>query len=194
MSMISSISERGSVSLLEKAESWMMKHQDQKVTDRIHVADSFQERMQQDEQMRNEYENLLASAAMDVSHLGKQLQTLPVKVNDYGLQIDEEGTPSFFAVLQKAGEGQRNRIERMIAKAVQKEVLTEKSNQKAELEALYEARRETNRLETPGFISLSARSSEELFKKVQDYSIEELSNHILSPRERALGQNLDFSI
>ena len=61
------------------------------------------ERMAEDENYRKQYEGIIANAASGLSQLGQSIAATGANVKGYGMQVNDGGTASFFAVLKKSG-------------------------------------------------------------------------------------------
>ena len=59
------------------------------------------ERMASDENYRKQYEGIIGNAASGLSQLKSSLSTSGADVKGYGMQVNDGGTASFFAVLKK---------------------------------------------------------------------------------------------
>ncbi len=143
------------------------------------------ERMATDEDFRNKYESVIANAANDLSQIGSSLQSSNANVVGYGMQIDDNGLPSYFAVLEKSSEAQRERIE---AKAEEK-AKERKAERKEQAEERLEELRSSKDVEV-----ITASSVDELLKKIEDASFNALSDNVLTEQEKQIGQNFDFSV
>lgn len=142
-------------------------------------------RMATDEKFRKQYEGVIANAAKDLSHIGSGLQNSNANVVGYGMQIDDNGLTSYFAVLEKSSEAQRERIE---AKAEAK-ARERKAERREQAEERLEELRSSKDVEV-----ITASSVDELLKKIEDASFNALSDNVLTEQERQLGQNFDFSV
>ena len=75
------------------------------------------ERMASDENYRKQYEGIIANAASGISQLASSLSATGTSVKGFGMQVNDNGTASYFAVLEKSSAAQKERIEK---KAVEK--------------------------------------------------------------------------
>ena len=152
------------------------------------------ERMAEDEEFRKQYEAILNNAASGVSQLAKKLEASGAKVKGYGVQINDGGTASFFAVIDKSLAAQRERIEK---KAAEKKENKKKEAKKAQKEA-EEERLQNRKSEKTGRskdeVIITASSVDELVDKINDWLFGERSNYILTDEERKVGQGFDFSV
>lgn len=85
------------------------------------------ERMAEDENYRKQYEGIIANAASGLSQLGQSIAATGANVKGYGMQVNDGGTASFFAVLKKSGAAQKERIAK---KAEQKKKLKRQKQRK----------------------------------------------------------------
>ena len=104
------------------------------------------ERMATDKDYRDKYEAVISGAASGLNKLKENIAATGADVKGYGIQVNDGGMTSYFAVLKKSGDAQRERIEekrvksREAAKAARKkadkkhheEQLKRKRQEKAE--------------------------------------------------------------
>lgn len=144
------------------------------------------ERMAEDEDFRRQYEAILNNAASGVSQLAKKLSATGVKVKGYGMQVDDGGNASFFAVIDKSLAAQRERIAQKAAdKKEAKRADEKKARKEAELERLHGSKDEE---------VITASSIDELIRKLEDMRYAEMSDHARTEEERKVGQQFDFSV
>ena len=62
------------------------------------------ERMAEDENYRRQYEAIIANAGSGIAQMKSSLEASGTKVKGYGMQVNDGGTATYFAVLQKASE------------------------------------------------------------------------------------------
>ena len=74
------------------------------------------ERMAEDENYRKQYEAIIANAASGMSQLGSSIAATGASVKGYGMQVNDNGTATYFAVLEKSSAAQKERIEKKAAK------------------------------------------------------------------------------
>lgn len=152
------------------------------------------ERMATDENFRKQYEAILNNAASGISQLAKKLESSGVKVKGYGMQVDDGGNASFFAVIDKSLAQQRARIEK---KAAEKKEAKRAEAKKAEREA-FEERIHNQKSDRVGKskdeVIITASSIDELVQKVQDWLYADMSDRARTEEERRVGQSVDFSV
>lgn len=149
------------------------------------------ERMASDENFRKQYEGIISSAAVKLPQLQKQLGSKP-GVKAFGMQVNDGGNASFFAVVDKSLAAQRDRIKRSAAKKVeQRKADAKKQAKKAAEEKLAEKRAEKVAAEED-LVTVTASSIEDLLRKVDDTVYEAMSDSVQTDSERMVGQNFSF--
>lgn len=150
------------------------------------------ERMAADENFRKQYEAIISNAAAGLSQFKAQLGSRASVVKSYGMQINDGGNASFFAVVDKSLAAQRERIAKQkTEKAAEKKA----AKKKADKEALEEKRLNENSKKAESeenTVTITASSFEELLQKINDIIYEEMSNSGITEEEKMLGQHIDF--
>jgi sRNA-binding protein len=111
------------------------------------------------------------------------------------MQVNDGGTASFFAVLKKSSADQKARIEKKAEEKKAEKKEAEKKAEKKEKEERLEKAREADddtAVDDEDTVIITANSIEELIQKINDYSMEERSNNVLTDYEKTIGQNIDF--
>ena len=168
------------------------------------------ERMAEDENYRKQYEAIIANAASGMSQLGSSIAATGASVKGYGMQVNDNGTATYFAVLEKSSAAQKERIEKKAAKKKAEEKAKDKKAQKeAEKERIKKSHDKAEKIsdkevdieDADGKINsasdtviITASSIEELLSKIQNESQKYLSDNILSEKERNVGQGFDYSL
>lgn len=156
------------------------------------------EKMATDEKFRKKYEGILSGATQQLEQLKNSVASSGAEVKGYGMEIKDDGTASYFAVLKKSFAAQKARIEKAAAqKAADKKAAAKKAEKKAKEERLQEGMKKrradgSKEIEDEETITISAGSIEELMDKIADYKMEERSNQVQTPQEMMLGQSIDF--
>lgn len=151
------------------------------------------EQMATDEKFRKQYEGILSGAAAQIQQLKTSLQSSGANVKGFGMQVNDGGTLSFFAVLKKSSAEQKARIEK---KAEQKK--TEKKAAKKEKEERLKDKKSDKVADskeeagTEDTVTISAGSIEELLSKIETYNFNTRSDSVQTASERQVGQNFDF--
>lgn len=149
------------------------------------------ERMATDEAYRKQYEGIISSAGTKLPELKSSLGNNS-NVKGFGMQVNSNGTASFFAVVDKSLAAQKKRIEKNAQKkAEQKKLTAKKEAKKAE-----EEDREKKRLEhaeaKEDLVTITASSIEELIQKVEDITCSSRSDFVQTEEEKVRGQHIDF--
>lgn len=154
------------------------------------------ERMAADENYRKQYEGIIANAATKISKLGTSLGTAKADVKGYGMQVNDDGTATYFAVLKKSSAAQKDRIEKNAAKKkAQKKEEEKKAAKKEKQEKLSKTDKDkTSVSEDEDTITITASSVDELIKKIEEQSQLNMSDNVLTAKEKFVGQKFDFSI
>lgn len=153
------------------------------------------ERMATDEVYRKKYEAIISGATSQLNHMKTSLSSTGANILGFGMQINDTGLPSFFAVLEKSAAAQTERIER---KAEERRAEKKEEKKKAQEEAAEERieKRRTDkkhvRDKEDDTITITADSIEELAKKITDCIFVERANMLLTQAESKLGRNIDF--
>ncbi len=152
------------------------------------------ERMAEDEAYRKLYEGKINSAASQLPQLAKSLGSNS-SVKGYGMQVNSNGTTSFFAVIDKSLAAQKERIAK---KAEQKAEAKKKDKKAAEKKRAEDARtqkaedeKKAAMEEDENTVTITASSPEELLRKINDMAFAYRSDHIFTDEERQIGQHFD---
>lgn len=149
------------------------------------------ERMATDEKFRKQYEGILSGAAAQIQQLKTSLQSSGAQVKGFGMQVNDGGTLSFFAVLKKSSAEQKARIEKKgEQKRAEKKAAEKKAAKKEKEEQLKEKRAESD--DTEETVTITANSIEELLSRIDTYNFNTRSDEVQTQSERQVGQNIDF--
>ena len=145
-----------------------------------------------------------------MSQLGSSIAATGASVKGYGMQVNDNGTATYFAVLEKSSAAQKERIEKKAAKKKAEEKAKDKKAQKeAEKERIKKSHDKAEKIsdkevdieDADGKINsasdtviITASSIEELLSKIQNESQKYLSDNILSEKEKNVGQGFDYSL
>ena len=156
------------------------------------------ERMATDESYRKQYEGILSGAAAQMQQLKSSIEKSGASVKGYGMQVNDGGTLSFFAVLKKSSADQKARIEKKgEQKRAEKKAAEKKAAKKEKEERLKDKKSDKiadNKEETgtEDTVTISAGSIEELLSKIETYNFNQRSDSVQTAGERQVGQNFDF--
>lgn len=149
------------------------------------------EKMAEDETFRAQYEGIIRSASTQLNQLKKSVGSNS-SVKGFGMQVNDNGTASFFAVVDKSLAAQRERIAK---KSSEKKETAKKEAKKAEKEEQAEAleeRRKTDKADD--YVTVTASSIDELKKKIDNVIYSAWSDYARTDEEKMWGQNIDFRL
>lgn len=144
------------------------------------------ERMAEDEKYRSQYESLISSAAANLNQIKTGLSQ-GNGVTSYGIKINDNGTASYFAVIDKSLAAQKERIEKNAEKkAAAKKEKEEKADKLKDNKAEDSKKSDT--------VTVTASSVEELLKKINNVYYEALSDNVMTDDEKKVGQHFDMNV
>lgn len=155
------------------------------------------ERMAEDENYRKQYEGIIANAQSGLQSLGSSIAGTGANVRGYGMKVNDNGTATLFAVLEKSGAAQRERIEKKAAeKKEAKKAEAKKAAKEDRQERLEKSRKagKSDRWEEEDSVIITASSEEELLRKIQEYLQTGRIDEIETEEEKVRGRSIDFSV
>lgn len=151
------------------------------------------ERMATDEKYRKKYEGIISGATNQLEQLKNSLNASGNKVKSYGMQVKDGGLTSFFAVLDKSSQAQKERIAKKTAKKQEEKKKAKKKEREERLEAIRTGKGDkTDRTDAKEEVTITASSLEELLRKLEDYTFEEMSDNTETEAESKIGHHIDF--
>ena len=155
------------------------------------------EKMAADENYRKQYEQIISNASSGMAQLKTSIQSSGAKVKGFGMQVNDGGLVSFFAVLKKSSAAQKERIEKASEKKkAEKKAAEAKAEKKAKEEALQSKRTDGKTdiadVEDADTVTITASSIEELLQRIQDYTFAGQSDLVQTEEEQMVGQHIDF--
>lgn len=150
------------------------------------------ERMAEDDNFRAKYEGIIKNAAVQLNQMKNSIGANS-SVKGYGIQINDNGTASFFAVVDKSLAAQRERIAK---KAAEKKENARKEAKRTEKEKQAEALEERRKSgKTDGdLVTVTGSSIDDLKDKIDSILYSVRSNQVITDEERQWGQNIDFKL
>lgn len=173
----------------EEAESNAMKYANPTKTV-VLIDDEKIEKMAEDEEYRAKFESVIKAAGENLSEMKSKLDT-STGVTGYGFKINDNGTASYFAVIDKSLVAQKERIEKAAEKKAEDKKTAAK---KAEKEERAEQLEKTKEFKASDQITVTASSLEELMQKINDTYMSIRSDNVLSEQETYVGQHFDMSM
>ncbi|MBR2045901.1 MAG: hypothetical protein IJ958_07195 [Agathobacter sp.] len=144
------------------------------------------EQMAIDENLRAKNEKLIDDAKAQMPGLLEELKKSGTEVKSFGMEFNDDGTASYFAVIDKSMTAQKERIE-----AKQEEKRAEK---KANAKEAANNKVTTPLGHTKDLVTVSASSMDDLIKKLQDIAYEAKADSVMTEQEKMVGQSFDFSV
>ena len=150
------------------------------------------ERMAADETFRKQYESVIASAQQKLPQLQKELGNSS-NVKGFGIQVNDNGAASFFAVMDKSFKDQAERIEKQrVKKLEEKRAAQKKAEKKEQQEKLEEKKAKKLQNKEDSEVVITADSIEDLMRKVEDYNYLQMSDSVKTDAEKYIGTVIDF--
>ncbi len=140
------------------------------------VSESELKAMATDEATRTKNEQLISDAIGQMPKMKEELKNTGVDVKSFGMEFNDDGTVTYFAVLKDASKSQKERIE-----AQRAESKADKAEQKEDKVKSYK----TGKV-------VSASSLEELIQKLKDVAYTEKADTIITEQEKMVGQHFDM--
>ncbi len=147
------------------------------------------ERMAEDEQYRKQYESIIASAQNQLPELKKALDNT-ANVKGFGMQVNDNGTSSFFVVMDKSFKAQADRLEKQRVEKKEEKKVAQKKAEKKEREEKLEEKRLKNKESQE--VVITASSIEELKKKIEEYNYLQMADTVKTDSEKYIGTFIDF--
>ena len=149
------------------------------------------EKMAEDEKYRSQYEGLISNAAANLNRMQSGLSQNS-GVTSYGIKINDNGTASYFAVIDKSLVAQKERIAKNAEKKAEEKKAAAKKDKEEKSEKLKDKKTEDS---TKGdSVTVTASSVEELLKKINDIYYETLSDNVMTEDEKKVGQHFDMNV
>lgn len=145
------------------------------VTDKsmiVLISEDEVEQMATDETVRSQNEKLIEDAKAQMPDLIEQLKESDTEVKAFGIEFNDDGTASYFAVVDKSLAAQKERIENNLAEKRAEKKADAKEN----------------------LTTVTASSMEDLIQKIKDVMYEAKADSVMTEQEKMVGQNFDFSL
>jgi hypothetical protein len=162
------------------------------------------ERMATDENFRAKYEGLISRAQSQMPQL-KSIAEQQGNVKSIGMQVNDNGTASFFAVMQKSSQSMSEKLaakraakkeaEKKAEKKVEKKEAADKQLEKLQEKAVGKSDqvKSWDEIENDEDVEIIMASSvEELVSKIEAYNYNMRANSVQAPQEKLVGQTIDF--
>ena len=147
-----------------------------------------------DEDYRKQYEGIIANAATGLSSMSSKISATGASVKGFGMQVNDDGTASYFAVLKKSSAAQKQRIEKNAEKKKEaKKAEAKKAQKEAQKERLEKSIRNVSD-DDDDTVTITASSIDELLDKIQAQNQLFMSDNVQTEDEKKVGQKFDFSV
>ena len=152
------------------------------------------EEMANDENVAKKYEGIIENSQKQLPDLKKQLeQTVGADaLKGIGMQVNDNGTATLFAVLEKNSEAQKLRQEKSEAKKAEQKKADKKAVEKKKEKEAQKERIDKKQHESDDIVTITANSLEELVQKVSDYMFMAKSDTVQTEAEKMVGQSFDL--
>ena len=155
------------------------------------------EKMAEDENYRKQYEGIIANAATGLSSMSSKISATGASVKGFGMQVNDDGTASYFAVLKKSSAAQKQRIEKNAEKKKEaKKAEAKKAQKEAQKERLEKSKDKIRNVsdDDDDTVTITASSIDELLDKIQAQNQLFMSDNVQTEDEKKVGQKFDFSV
>lgn len=155
------------------------------------------ERMAEDESYREKYESIISGATAQLEQLKNSLTASGTNVKGYGMQVNDGGNASFFAVIDKSLADQKERIEKKAEKKAEEKKKAEKEAREKRIEKSKAEKKERAQRTENGreeLVTVTASSIEELINKINDTVYAAMSDNVETEAEKQVGHHFDFTV
>ena len=149
------------------------------------------ERMAVDEEYRKQYEQIISNAANELPTLQSQLSTTSADIKGFGMQVNDNGTASYFAVVDKSLAKQQERIEKKAEEKREAKKVEAKKDAKERLEELRQGSKDKINNDSD-LVTVTASSIEELIFKINDLTFSWKSDSVQTDAEKLVGSHIDY--
>ena len=158
------------------------------------------EKLAADEEYRTQYEGIIENGVKQLDSMQNQFGNVASNVKTFGIRVNNDGTTSYFAVVDKSLAAQKERIQKNAEKKTEAKEAAEKKaaekkaeEKKAEEKKAEEADKTSKTSKSENLETVCASSFEELLKKIQNTIYAGMSDNVQTEQEKMVGQNFDFS-
>lgn len=145
------------------------------------------EQMATDETVRTQNEKLITDAKAQMPELLEQLKQSGADVKSFGMEFNDDGTASYFAVVDQSMTAQKERIENNLAEKRAEKKADAKEAAAEKLENSRSSRKEN-------LTTVLASSMDELIRKINDTMYMARTNAVMTEQEKMVGQSFDLTI
>ena len=150
------------------------------------------ERMAVDEDYRKQYEGIIENATVKMSQMQDSLLASGASIKGFGMQIDDGGNASFFAVIDKSLSAQRERIQAKREEKAEEKKKSEKEKSKERLEELRKGDKKEETGKSEDLVTVTASSIDELLRKINEAVYQSRSDSVMTDSEKMVGSHIDY--
>lgn len=150
------------------------------------------EKMATDEDFRKQYESIIENASSQLSQMKSSLASSGANVKGFGIQVNDGGTASYFAVVDKSLAAQKKRIEEKREEKAEERKQANKEQREEWLEELRNGDSSGKVQSSDDEVVVTASSIEELLRKIQNIMYESLSDSVMTDEEKQVGGFIDY--
>lgn len=152
------------------------------------------EKMAEDPAYREKYEKVLRGATTQFAQMKSDMGSSASAVKTFGMKVNDNGTASFFAVIDKSLADQRKRIEDKAAQKKDDKKQAEKLDKKKKAEEKRTEGLKGKEDEDSDTVTVTASSWDELLKKITDAIGNGAGDSVRTREETWVGQQFDYTI
>ena len=156
------------------------------------------EQMASDETVQNKNEQIITDAKAQMPSLMEQLKESGTNVKSFGMEFDDNGNATYFAVLDNSRHTQKERIENTLAeKRAEKKADTKEAEEKAKESKKEISIHQPNKPRSnskENLTTVTASSMDALIQKIQTNAYASRADYVMTAQEKMIGQGFDFSI
>ncbi len=156
------------------------------------------ERMAEDEAYRKKYEGIIENGRKDLKAIAEKM-TGNSSIKGFGMQVNDNGTVSFFAAMEKSSASLNEKLaEKRAAKKAEAKAAEKKAGKKEASERLKNKIREKSsdeqetEFDPKNIETITANSVDELLKKIEDFDFAARSDSVMTEYEQQVGGSIDF--
>lgn len=152
------------------------------------------ERMSEDLAYREKYEKVLRGATTQFAQMKSDMGSNADVVKTFGMKVNDNGTASFFAVIDKSLAAQKKRIADKAAQKKEDKKQAEKLDEKKKAEEKRAEHLKGKEDADADTVTVTASSWDELLKKINDVVGNEYGDSVRTKEETWVGQQFDYTI
>lgn len=176
----------------------------------VFISESEVEEMATNETVRTQNESLIDNAITKMPEMIEQMKESGANIKSFGMEIKDDGSVSYFAVIDQSMQSQKDRIEQKRLEKKETEQAESKKEEKEKLDQINNFKTNTNESlsiyknakgvhfgnqvshSKENLVTITASTLDDLFVKLQDSVY--VANQVRTQQEMMVGQNFDFKL